>query len=75
MWIYKSPVGLMRIIKDKESFALFIDEECYGKYHFPSAAADDVYLQHTSHSQWDNLEDVPDVPTDISEWVELPDPR
>ncbi|MDD4601488.1 MAG: hypothetical protein PHQ46_10620 [Negativicutes bacterium] len=71
MYIYKSPIGLMKIIFDRNvgKFALVINGTCYGHYHSAVAAADDVYVHETGCNDWDLLDgDILDSPSDISEW-------
>lgn len=75
MWIYKSPVGEFKVIKDHSAFNLYLGDNCLGSYESAIGAADDVYLQHTGYTPWDSLEGVQDAPTDIYEWQVLPDPQ
>ncbi len=72
MYIYRSPIGLMAIQFNPSSkmYDLYICDECYGSYHSPITAADDVYLHVTGCDEWDSLDgDYSfDVPTDLFEW-------
>lgn len=70
MWLYNSPVGLMRIFfNSSERYSLEIDGTVYGFYHSPIAAADDVYTHSTGCDSWDLLDgNIQDVPTDLYEW-------
>ena len=69
MWIYRSPIGPMYIKRLDGSFGIWFDNNFYGGYHSAAAAADDVYTFSTGCDEWDLLcGQVPDCPTDLSEW-------
>ena len=71
MWEYKSPIGSMYIRKNKlAKYDLIINDNVYGQYKSPVAAADDVYTFTTGCDEWDSKEDKYEdiVPTDINEW-------
>jgi hypothetical protein len=69
MWRYKSPIGTLYIVQKPNGYFIRYDNEFYGAYSSPVAAADDVYSKTTGCDEWD-LSDVPDIdiPTDIFEW-------
>lgn len=74
MFVYNSPIGIMKIGIDKNvgKYVLAIGNTIYG--HYPNAllAADDVYTHSTGCYDWDKLDGtISDVPTDIYEWEEL----
>lgn len=74
MYIYKSPIGLMRIFYNENvaRYSLVINDTCYGNYHSAVAAADDVYVHETGCNDWDLLDgEVSDVPTDIYQWQQI----
>lgn len=74
MYIYNSPIGLMKIIYDGNvgRFALVINDICYGHYHSAVVAADDVYVHVTGCNDWDLLDgQILDAPTDIYEWKQV----
>ena len=75
MWYFDGPIGELYIVEKDGNFYLRFNDEYFGPYQSTVGAADDVYLQHTGCSRWDNLKDVGDVPTDIREWVWLQDPQ
>lgn len=74
VFTYKSPVGTFSIRYDGRAskWALGMDDEVYGHYLSPVAAASDVYCQVTGCNEWDSL-DVGVIgstaPTDIYEWA------
>ena len=74
MWIYKSPFGVMRIVRSRGHYDLFLCDECVNSYLDPDSAADDVFTQHSGFDDFDNA-DIPDIPSCIDEWQYLPDPR
>jgi hypothetical protein len=68
----KTNVGTFWIKPDKfNGWGLVIeydgDWEVLGSYLSPSAAADDVFTQHTGYSQWDDSVRH-DAPSDLGEW-------
>lgn len=71
MYVYRSPVGLMKISFDQKenAFSLYINGECYGVFDSAEAAAKDVFAFYTGCLRWDNLlGKVDNVPIDIDEW-------
>lgn len=70
MWVYRSPVGLMRIYRNNSGkYSLQIENTVYGFYSSAVAAADDVFTFSTGCDEWDLLCGSVDPPTDLSEWV------
>lgn len=70
MWRYQSPIGLL-VIKRREDgrYVICYQDEIYGSWHSPDAAASDVYTHTTGCLAWDLLDgQVFDAPSDISEW-------
>jgi hypothetical protein len=54
MWLYKSPIGVIRIVKNRTgSYSIVINEVFYGTYPSAVAAADDVYTFSTGCFEWD----------------------
>lgn len=74
MWTYDSVIGTMHICPDHNTgkYILVINDNAYGAYLSPVAAADDVYTFTTGCSDWDELdgdiEMMCSAPTDLSEW-------
>jgi hypothetical protein len=72
IFVYRSPVGIFYITYNQniEKWALGTDDEVYGYYLSPVAAADDVYCQSTGCYEWDVLDitKLLDAPTDICCW-------
>lgn len=71
MFVYNSPVGLMKIIfsNSNNRYSLIINDVNYGSYHSAIAAADDVFTQVTGCDEWDSFDSSSmDIPTDIYEW-------
>jgi hypothetical protein len=73
IFIYKSPVGNFFIQFDKRlnKWMLGMENEVYGHYIDPVAAADDVYCQASGCYEWDLLEIdsiLEEIPTDIYCW-------
>lgn len=68
MWYYKNPLGLFRIIHTSNGYELYLNDDCYGCYHDPVAAADDVYTGAINSSKWTNLVYRINPPMDLSEW-------
>lgn len=72
MYIYKSPVGIIKIIKVNNRYNLVIENTVYGSYNSAVAAADDVYNQTTGYYEFDALDySEVDIPTDIYEWEKI----
>lgn len=72
MWVYKSPVGLMKIFKNKQgTYTLLISEDVCGFFNSPIAAADNVFTFTTGCGDWDDLDGSIDPPTDIFQWKRL----
>ena len=76
MWVYKSPIGKIKIIKESENiYYIVFDDNYYGPYSSAVAAADDVYTFSTGYDDWDkhcdSLKYQLDVPTDIYQWERL----
>ena len=72
LYIYKSPVGIIKIIKSNNRYNLVIDKTVYGSYNSAVAAADDVYTQTTGYYEFDILDcSEVDIPTDIYEWEKI----
>ena len=72
MWKYESPIGTMFIKFVNGKYGLFFNDELYGTWHSPSAAADDVYHHITGCEEWDSLDGLlPYEPSDLSEWEEF----
>ena len=70
MWIYKSPVGIMRIYRNAQGkFSLQIADDVYGQYYSAVAAADDVFTFSTGCNEWDYLIGSINPPMDLSEWL------
>jgi hypothetical protein len=69
MWSYKSPIGILYIICRNSRSCFVFDDERYGSYRSPNAAADDVARQVTECSEWD-LGTFPQecIPSDLSHW-------
>ena len=69
IFTYNSPIGkfIIKYQYDLNKWNLELNDEGYGYYNSPVAAADDVYCQCIGYYEWDNL-DIDDVPTDIHEW-------
>lgn len=73
MWIYDSPIGRF-IIKylPNGKFGLIYNNELYGIWQSPQAAADEVYTHTTGCNEWDFLDgQIDDLPTDLSEWIKI----
>ena len=73
MWIYRSPIGLMKIFPNhSRRYSLEINGITYGSYHSPNAAAQDVYSHVTDCIEWDMLDGtVFDVPDSIYDWHKI----
>ncbi len=68
---YKTKIGTFYIRKlTGEHWGLLFEENLIGVYSSPASAAESVYNQTTSNSEWDSLEQVT-KPHDISEWKEV----
>lgn len=72
MFTYESPIGLMKIYYDQNNngYVLVINEKRYGVYDSAVAAADDVYIQNTGCSNWDDNE-FKDILINIYEWKQI----
>ncbi len=68
MWIYDSPIGLLKIVHIHDAYCfMFGDDETEWTGHAdPKAVADDVYCHATGCDKWDNSDII--GPTDLSEW-------
>ncbi len=55
MWIYKSPIGTIKIMysNTNQAFYIIIDNDYYGLYQSAVAAADDVFTFSTGCYKWD----------------------
>jgi len=74
MWVYDSPVGIIRIdlYPDHyvgEKYGIFYGGNCYGGYNDPVAAADDVFCHATGCNEIDCGINKP--PRDLSEWEKV----
>ena len=75
MWVYKSPIGLLRIQKTREGqYGLWLGGKCYETSNDPQAEADNVYVHVTGCWEWDRLDGKVDAPTCLAEWEWQPDP-
>ena len=70
MWKYDSPIGTLYIkyIPSEHLYGLYYDGICWEACDTPQAEADNVFMHCTGCSEWDLTKDVPDCPTNISEW-------
>lgn len=72
MWTYHSPIGKMLIQRQKNGrYCLVLNNERYGSWHSPDAAADDVCHHATGCSDWDLLDGQVNPPADLSGWNPL----
>lgn len=73
MWIYRSPVGILKIVRQPDGrYGLFYGDFCGGLYYSPVAAADDVYTRSSGINEWDlRPGDDTDAPIDLSEWEKV----
>ena len=72
MWVYNSPIGLMRISQNKTGRCdLRIEDTVYGSYLSAVAAADDVQSFVTGCYEWDMLDGTLYPPSDLSEWEQI----
>lgn len=69
MWVYRSPIGPIYILKSGGRFVISYNGDYYGGYQSVVAAADDVYTFSTGCSEWDLLCGTVEPPTDIHEWI------
>ena len=73
MWVYESPVGLMKISRiSNGQYGLWISSNMYGCYSSAESAADDVFTCSTGCYEWDSLAMCNPglIPTDLSDWEE-----
>ena len=72
MWVYHSPIGAMVISQQENGrYYLLLNDERYGSWHSPDAAADDVYHHVTGCFDWDSMDGQVDAPADLSGWEPL----
>jgi len=71
IFAYRSPFGVFVIRPHQGRWGLWCEDELYGSYHSPQAAADDVYMQATGHDEWDMKSPDGTEPTDLSEWERI----
>lgn len=74
MWVYRSPIGNLYIKRlNNGSYGLEYDGTVWESSPSPQIEADNVYTHVTGCYEWDKLDGrVMDVPSDLSEWEELP---
>ena len=71
MWYYKSKIGILYIKQRANGrYGLYFEDEYFGNYASPRAAADNVRSFCTDCYDWDKHESDPcfPYPTDLSEW-------
>lgn len=67
MWYIESEIGTIRIVPiSNNKFSLLYDDDNYGGFNSPEAAADDVYSQTTGCDEIDCYDG--EFPSDLSEW-------
>jgi len=67
MWIYRSRIGTLRIVRTKEGkYGLMYDGTIWEACSTPQAEADNVYCHVTGCDEWDSCEE--SGPQDLSEW-------
>lgn len=68
MWVYESPLGLLKIVKLEDAFYFMFDNDStvWTGHNDPRAVADDVYCHATGCDTWDCSDII--GPTDLSEW-------
>jgi len=70
MWVYRARIGTLTIKPlDDGRYGLFYDDELWGSWHSPWAAADEVYTHSSGCTDWDMSDE--DGPTDLSEWMRV----
>ncbi len=70
MWKYESPIGPLYIKRLPDGlYGLVYNSTVWEACDTPQAEADNVYMHCTGCYDWDRLDgQVPDAPTDLSEW-------
>lgn len=69
MWIYRSPIGLLWIVRLSDGICYFMfgnDDTAWTGHADPKVVADDVFCHATGCPQWDNSSI--SGPNDLSEW-------
>lgn len=73
MWLFRSPIGVLRIQKTKEgAYGLWLGDMCYEACRTPEEEASNVEQHSTNCDQWDTLMDA-DGPSSLTEWEWVPD--
>lgn len=66
MWIYRSPVGILKIVRQPDgTFGLCHNETVWEACDTPQAEADNVFSHVTGCDEWDSCPDA--GPSDLSE--------
>ena len=69
MWVYQTPIGLLKIVRERDGICYFMfgnDSTHWTGHANPQSVADDVYCHATGCPDWD-YSDI-SGPTDLSEW-------
>lgn len=68
MYVYSSPIGLLKIVKSQDSYYFMFgdDETAWTGHSDPNAVADDVFCHATGCDTWDGSNII--GPTELSEW-------
>lgn len=71
MRIYRSPVGILKIVLQPDgTFGLCHNETVWEACDTPQAEADNVFCHVTGCDEWDSCPDA--GPSDLSEWEYIP---
>lgn len=71
MWIYRSPVGILKIVRQPDgTFGLCHNETVWEACDTPQAEADNVFSHVTGCDEWDSCPGA--GPSDLSEWEYIP---
>lgn len=71
MWVYRTPIGLLRIVRFPDGIYYFMfdgDETVWTGHADPQVVASDISSHVTRCSEWDLSEF--DVPECLAEWEE-----
>lgn len=70
MWVYRSPIGLLRIVRFHDGIYYFMfanDDTVWTGHADPQVVASDISSHVTGCSEWDLSEF--DAPDSLSEWT------
>lgn len=73
MWLYRSSIGNIYIKQLPDGrYGMIHNNVVWESCDSPQAEADNVYMQCTNCSTWDNLDTTNvNVPSDLSEWERI----